>query len=223
MIFHGYATKRTSTKKALVLVPVKNKNSWHDHADFPKYFRNIWLLCKATAARWEPFPRTVWWPGDTLASRREAEWLLGKPEQKNFRDWSAVSLLSECQDYYLVGKQSHKCLLSPLQDNLLQPWAAVVHSEDKGGKNTNVDSLRGNYAALEGTDTYKQLWWEETEVLKPCLSSNTSLGLFMKLLKKKALRELCINAKGNVQGLEKLWETWRINTTVMPEISPPCT
>lgn len=25
-----------------------------------------------------------------------------------------------------------------------------------------------------------------------------------------------------MQGLEKLWETWRINTTVRPEISPPC-
>lgn len=25
-----------------------------------------------------------------------------------------------------------------------------------------------------------------------------------------------------MQGLEKLWETWRINTTVMLEISPLC-
>lgn len=30
-----------------------------------------------------------------------------------------------------------------------------MHSENKGGKNKNVDSLKGNYAALEGTDIYK--------------------------------------------------------------------
>lgn len=45
---------------------------------------------------------------------------------KHFRDWSGISSLSQCQDYYLLGKQSHKGLLSPLQDYLLQPWAGEV-------------------------------------------------------------------------------------------------
>lgn len=62
-----------------------------------------------------------------------------------------------------------------------------MHSENKGEKNKNVDSLKGNYAALESTDTYKCDEKSQEEVLKPCLSSNTSLGLFMKLLKREAL------------------------------------
>lgn len=174
-VFHGYKTKQTSTKQApclyqlrtktpdkIMLISLNISGMFNQSSGISGYSArppqpdgsSSQEQCGDLGAPW---PQKVKQRG-CLANLSETN------TSKHFRDWSAVSSLSECQDYYLVEKQSHKDLLSPLQDDLLQPWAAAspVHSENKGGKNRNVDSLKENDAALEGTDRYKQLWWEES-------------------------------------------------------------
>lgn len=201
-VFHGYKIKQTSTKKAPLLVPVKNKNSWQDHADFPKYFRNvqpelwnIWLFCKATSARWELFPRTAWWPGGTLASKGEAAWLLGKPE------WNK----------HLQTLPGLKCCVFTIR------VSGLLSCGKTKPQRLTVPSPRWSTAALSSCQSCCALWEQRREeqecwfsqrelccfgrywsiqtivmrrVLKLFFSSNTSLGLFMKLLREKLYRSL---------------------------------
>lgn len=201
-VFHGYKTKQTSTKKAPLLVPVKNKNSWQDHADFPKYFRNvqpelwnIWLFCKATSARWELFPRTAWWPGGTLVSKGEAEWLAWQTWVKQTpTNTSGIEVL--CLHY-----QSVRIII--LWENKATkaycPLSKMIYC--------SPEQLQSCCALWEQRREEQECWFSQREwccfgrywsiqtivmrrVLKLFFSSNTSLGLFMKLLREKLYRSL---------------------------------
>lgn len=114
-----------------------------------------------------------------------------------------TELQDYCEDYYLKGKTKPWRFIVPSSRlstcSLDQLKSCCAHVRKKGGKKKkNVNSLKGKYAALKDTDIYKQLLCEESE------SKFSSL------------------AHQAIQRLYRLWETRRINATVMPEMSPPC-
>lgn len=137
MIFHRSTTKQTSTKKAPCLYQLKTKTpdkimlislnisgmfnqssgtSGYGAKPLLPDGSSSWEQCGGLGTPWHQDMKQ----SGCLANLSE------KTIPKHFSDWSAVSSVSESQDYYLVWKQSHKGLLSPLQDCLLQPWAAEV-------------------------------------------------------------------------------------------------
>lgn len=135
MVFHGYTTKQTSTKKApclyqlrtkipdkIMLISLSISGMFYQSSGISGYCARP-LLPDGSSSQEQCGGLGTPWPQNVKQSGCLAN-LSEKNTPKHFRDWSAVSSLSEHQDYYLVGKQRHKGFLSPLQDYLLQPWAA---------------------------------------------------------------------------------------------------
>lgn len=123
----------------------------------------------------------------------EPKWLLGKPEWKNhpqiLQGLKCCVFTIKASGLLSCGKTKPHRLIVPSPRSstaALSSWSPVVHSEKKGGKNKNADSLRGNYAALEGSDTYKKLWWEESGVSPKALLVKQ---LFFRLVHENCSRE----------------------------------
>lgn len=135
MVFHGYTTKQTSTKKApylyhlrtktpdkIILISLNISGIFNQSSGISGYCARP--LLPDGSSSWEqcgglgtPWPQNRVKQSGCLANLSE------KSTPKHFSDWSAVSSLSEHQDYYLVGKQNHKSfvfLSNPLS------WGAEV-------------------------------------------------------------------------------------------------